>query len=429
MPVQQPAPVCGRRCPRRLVGITIIVLVLGRPAADATQAEPVDARQLDQAITAAVEYMIGACLDDGRFVYLAHLDPQQPLEPGYNILRHCGAIYALGMAGQREPNDETVATIRSSQRFVVDQCLRPVPGQSDMLAVWSDPAITGEEPLTAKLGGSGLGLAALLALGADESPATGDQLRGLGRFITFMQESDGQFVSRYVPSAGGKDRSWHSLYYPGEAALGLLMLYEADPDPAWVQAAADALARLARSRRGDRTPPADHWALLATQMLLPVLDRCERPVSRELLVEHAAAICTAMLIAKRQNAKFTPVPGCFTADGRVTPTATRLEGLLAALTFLPEEHADLKRRIEDEAAHSVAFLLQAQIGDGPCRGAFPGAIQQLPESHPMASESFNRRAGEIRIDYVQHALSALIQFEAAVLQFDPAVVPTPAGDP
>jgi hypothetical protein len=68
--------------------------------------------------------------------------------------------------------------------------------------------------------------------------------------------------------------------------------------------------------------------------------------------------------------------------------------------------------MRDDAAHSINFLIEAQIIDGPLAGGFPMAIRPLPEDHPLATESFNARAGEIRIDYVQHALSALIQFEA-----------------
>ena len=52
----------------------------------------------------------------------------------------------------------------------------------------------------------------------------------------------------------------------------------------------------------------------------------------------------------------------------------------------------------------VQFLLNAQLRDGPYAGAVPRAIQRLP-SEPATSK-FNRRATEVRIDYVQHAMSA-----------------------
>ena len=57
-----------------------------------------------------------------------------------------------------------------------------------------------------------------------------------------MQKEDGTFYSKYIPAEGGRSVRWTSLYYPGEAALGLLMLYEKDPSAAWIQAAANAIA-------------------------------------------------------------------------------------------------------------------------------------------------------------------------------------------
>ena len=56
------------------------------------------------------------------------------------------------------------------------------------------------------------------------------QLQALGRFIIFLQKADGSFYSKY--GANGKPvEDWQSLYYPGEAALGLIALYEIDPSP------------------------------------------------------------------------------------------------------------------------------------------------------------------------------------------------------
>ena len=54
-------------------------------------------------------------------------------------------------------------------------------------------------------------------------------LRRLGNFLLFMQNKDGGFYSKFIPEKGGRDDSWTSLYYPGEAALGLIMLSEKDP--------------------------------------------------------------------------------------------------------------------------------------------------------------------------------------------------------
>ncbi len=373
-----------------------------------------NAIHISAAIDAATDYIIRTQRDDGRFQYLAHVDPDVSVAPDYNILRHCGTTYALGMAYHRAPDDRIAKAIHRAQCYLIDSCLRDVPGEEGLLAIWSDPEITGERESVAKLGGSGLGLLALLALGPEHSAASMQQLQQLGRFITFMQDDDGRFVSKFVPTAGGKDRSWNSLYYPGEAAFGLFMLYEADHDLRFLQAAADALRYLAETRADDTFVPADHWALLATAALLPLLEKCERTDDNALLRNHALQICESMIRNKNEVQKFTPEAGCFTADGTTTPTATRAEGLLAALHMLENENDDARSQIQFHAQQAIAFILKAQIAEGSQAGGFPRAIGQIPRTHPMYSETFNRRAGEVRIDYVQHALSALIQYERIV---------------
>lgn len=50
------------------------------------------------------------------------------------------------------------------------------------------------------------------------------QRRDCATFIVSMQRHDGSLFSKRVPPVGGKE----SLYYPGEAALGLIDLYELD---------------------------------------------------------------------------------------------------------------------------------------------------------------------------------------------------------
>lgn len=278
-----------------------------------------------------------------------------------------------------------------------------------MLAVWSRPEINHSgKPLQAKLGGTGLGLVALMSLEAVRPGFTAmDDLRALGRFLAFMQRADGSFFSKYIPSEGGRWDEWHSLFYPGEAALGLIMLYEKDRSASWLAAASKALAFLARSRQGEPDIPTDHWALLATARLLSI-GTGELPVSRELLIRHAAQICEAILHGQIDDPQRPEYAGGFVPDGRITPTSTRLEGLLAALSFLPE-HDDLRRRTEAAVDRGTAFLLRAQVTEGEFAGAFPGAIKRI-EGVDLRTDEFNRRATEVRIDYVQHALSALIQY-------------------
>jgi len=289
------------------------------------------------------------------------------------------------------------------------------------LAVWSRPEIVGgDRPPVAKLGGAGLTLVALLSIERVQPGSSSlDELRRLGEFVLWMQKPDGSFYSKFVPHAGGRSDRWTSLYYPGEAALGLVMLYEHDPTPRWLAGATAAIDHLARSRAGKKHVPADHWALIATARLMKLSDQFKEPATVERLTEHAAKICESMLDERPAFPSNSVRYGGFAADGRTCPTATRLEGLLASLEFLDDDYRDLRERIERRVSEGIEFLLRAQLTEGALAGGMPRAIRRLPNDHPLSSSHFNRRAGEVRIDYVQHGLSAMIEFGRQDIE-DPA---------
>ncbi len=369
---------------------------------------------IENAINASASYLIGATRDDGLFEYRVNANPVVSVKPAYNIVRHAGTLYAMSMY-LAEQNDEAMRrAILSAGRYLRDQAIAPLPEGDGLLAVWSKPEVTKKNsPLQAKLGGAGLGLTALTSLERIQAGFTPlADLQGLGRFIVFMQKQDGSFYSKYVPSTGGRDDSRTSLYYPGEAALGLLMLYEMERSDLWFTAASGALIYLARLRKNERVVRTDHWALLATAKMLSLDDVEIAPELRAQLISHADQICEAILAKQINDPESHILDGGFSPKGSVTSTATRLEGLLAARTFLPPE-TELAQRIDAAVPRGIAFLLRAQIAGGEFAGGFPRAIAPLAPDHPEA-DRFNRRATEVRIDYVQHALSALIQYRATL---------------
>ncbi len=360
------------------------------PAPSGTQVVPADIdpprdeRQvLREAIDAAAGYLVRACGPDGRFVYRVHLDDPTPL-PRDNILRHAGAMYALAQHHRRWPSAEAAAALGRASRQL-EAHVAPGDGWS---AVFSTPAHR-----EAKLGATGLALVAWTHI--DPPPVDLGSLRALGAFVRYMQAPDGRFVSKYF-AGGGRDDGWQSLYYPGEAALGATLLAERDPGAGWEALAERALMYLHRERQGDVRVPLDHWALLATRAL-------HRAGSlRAELQSHAEQICHSMLLANASPPPGHPLHGCFTGDGRTTPTATRLEGLIAALSFLDDQA--LRARIRREVDAGIGFLLRARVRGGPMDGAMPRALRLGDET--------DDEAGEVRIDYVQHALSAWMDYLA-----------------
>ena len=408
----------------------VVLLHLAPPGRAELQPPALDA--VERAARDAAAYLVRSTRPDGSFRYRA--GPQADGAPAsdYNVLRHAGTLYAMADYYRRHPDPALKAAVLRAARFLEDKTLRPLPGRLDTLAVWSVPEIVGEDrPLQAKLGGAGLGLVALLSV-EDIAPGTTalPRLRALGRFLLYMQEPNGRFVSKYIPARGGRWDEWQSLFYPGEAALGLIMLYERDSSEAWLAGARGALTYLARSREHDPEVPADHWALLATARLLSLGPPQGSPDPQALLVRHAARICETMLRSQIPRERHPHLRGGFSATGETVRTAVYLEGLQAALTFLPRDDP-ARKAVQAAVPRGIAFLLRAQITSGPLAGAFPEAIGGRT-GHGRAAEASDDGRGEVRIDYVQHALSALLAYLRQAGFADPAAdtadqAPEPAG--
>ncbi len=356
---------------------------------------------LGRAINLAADYLERACDVSGRFAYRVDTNSGR-LSSQYNVVRHAGAIYELGMFDTFHPDQEAVSAMMRAAAFLRTNYIGP-DERSNTLVVWSKPLPTKSD---ADLGAAGLGL---VALASDEQaqPKTMplEQLRALGRFVIFLEKSDGSFASKYRADTGPVG-DWQSLYYPGEAALGLIALYELDHSNEWLAAAGEALSYLAISREGTRDLPPDHWALIATAKFLPYYDRIPCRASRAQLMAHAIRISRSFLREQITNAPDARLDGGFEPTGRTTPTATRLEGLLATLEFLPPSEADLRTQIEVAVQNGIAFLLRAQISSGPYAGGMPQTVLDA-SSNPQNEE----HGSDVRIDYVQHALSAWLRYQ------------------
>jgi hypothetical protein len=71
----------------------------------------------------------------------------------------------------------------------------------------------------------------------------------------------------------------------------------------------------------------------------------------------------------------------------------------------------LRQRIEIALELGIRLLLDVQHGPSDAApGAVPRARKLLPPTHPLYSESFNIRATEVRIDYPQHFLGAVLNY-------------------
>lgn len=394
-----------------LIGFIVVSCDSPKQATDENCTE-----NITSAIEKSGEYLVNSVNENGSFKYRINTNPQVRVKQRYNILRHAGTIYSLAMYYRFNPNDRTKLAMIKAGRFLKDKVIAPATPTT--LAVWSDPKISHSSgPLQAKLGGTGLGLVALLEIEKISPGFTSlEDLQALGRFIVFMQKKNGSFYSKFIPAKGGRQDNWTSLYYPGEATLGLIMLYEKDPNELWLKAAIHALEYLSKSRAGKKEIPADHWAVLATEQLLNIENETNIEIPKAMFVHHVVQIIESIIEKQIKTPTQGKYHGGFDIRGKTSPTATRLEALIASYAFLPDEY-DLRSKILESINLGIAFLNRTQIKAGKYAGAIPRAAEPLKKSGKSYSKSFNRRSTEVRIDYVQHALGAMIRY-AEVVEMD-----------
>jgi hypothetical protein len=376
---------------------------------------------LTTAIEYAVQYLLNNCDENGRFAYLRYpADLKFRVRANkYNLLRHAGAMYSLAQAYEWATilNDAglkiKIETALKRAAGYLLQKIAEVPGMREVKAVWS-PAKEEENANTsgreAKLGGSGLGLIALSCveiIRPNSIPLL--EMQRLAYFLLSMILPNGACISKL--DEHGQPTPFISSYYPGEAALGLAHLYLLEPNPKWRNTAIAIIRNLARTYYSMGRYISDHWAVLATEKLMSSVDGNfdKRP-----FWFFSAKICLNMLSEQNAVPAGGMLDGAFKGDGTLTPTAIRLEALLAALNFMPEDQfGTLKQAIEKSVWRGISFLSKNQIRNGDLAGGFPRAAQRLSSGNQDTTkdaqlDKFNRRVQEVRIDYVQHALSAMI---------------------
>jgi hypothetical protein len=301
---------------------------------------------------------------DGRFVY-RYIPEKNLVSKKYNVLRHCGAVWSMfdvmGMAGADLQVHE--AAVRAG-RHMLEHFVKPF-GQDRLCVVDAEKI---------KLGGSGLALLALYELNrAAPDAKLVDTARAIGRYILDQRTADGDLVhGRIYPS--GEPYPFRSNYYTGEALFGLLRLHQMTGETLWRDAAFELIRALA---------PRDYGVAEQSHWMLYTLDLADELAPDAASRRYAARIAADML-AKRG----------YMARAESTPIACRSEGLLAYLRILRRSDAADLRPGFAECEALVRECLSAQF------------------SFFRRDGSFVRGGGktDVRIDYIQHNISAFAAF-------------------
>ena len=227
----------------------------------------------------------------------------------------------------------------------------------------------------------------------------------LAKFLRAQQRPDGEFM-HFFDRRTNQRIDKQVLYYSGEATLALARAYELNQDPADLDAARRGLAHLvgpAWSFFGNRYYfGEEHWTCLAMADLWDsapdpkALDFCER------WREYDA------------HMMYGPGETSWDADGafgvgplvtpRLTPVGSRTEAGAATLEAMIKANVDPSKRaaLASQLRRSLALILRQQFRPGPLHlFADPSQV--------MGAMPGSQVDWQLRIDYAQHAGSAMIR--------------------
>ncbi len=370
------------------------------------------------------QYLIRSVGADGRFVY-SYRPKGDTERDRYNMLRHAGTIYSMLELHEVAPRPELLAAAERAIGYLkaaTEPChpgggrteYHPGGGRTEYhpgggRTEYPDATCLVEDGFV-KLGGNALAIIALAkhaeVTGSGENLALIGQL---GRWILANQSDAGEFTAHKVHLETGRLDDHVSQYYPGEAVLALLRGGPAAGTAVsqrWLEAAAKGARWLIEVR--DRKVPDhrlnhDHWLLYGLNELF-------RRQPEPLYLAHARRTTAAILRLQNRRPIYPDWRGSYYNPPRSTPTATRSEGLAAAY-LLERDHGDATdaNRLLEGLELGVRFQLQTQFR--------PESALYLADPQ-RALGGFRRSLThyEVRIDYVQHNISALLLLRRILLE-------------
>ncbi|MFP4433498.1 MAG: hypothetical protein ACLFTN_03445 [Phycisphaerae bacterium] len=346
----------------------------------------------------AGRYLTRMVKPSGQFVY--HYYPATNGEKrSYNLPRHAGTIYAMMQLYEVTGDKELLAAAQRALKFLLAH-VRPAKDTVRKRAVVVEDNVV-------KLGGVGLaGIAIARYVSASHDRQPLETLHQLGRWIRSVQNPDtGELHTHYMTWPNGRRVDRKMAYYPGEAILALMRLHELDPKGDWLESARKAALWQVKSQQG-KDYWADHWLLYA-------LNEIHAATGNDPLARHAHAMTTEAIVEQQRR---RPEPGrrdwvgSFYIPPRITPTATRMEGL-AATWFLADRQGrdDLTEPYRETLLRGVRFVLQGQVM--PEQAMFHARPQVS-----LGGFTASLTDPEIRIDFVQHSISALLMTREILLK-------------
>lgn len=343
------------------------------------------------------EYLKRSINEQGRFVY--SFDAARETQSSeYNILRHAGTLYSMLELYEVTKDQELLSAVTRGITFLRAQIKPCAIDQKEYRCL-----VEGDK---VKVGGHGLAILALTRYAnlSGDKEALGDAQQ-LARWLVGLQGQHGEFRAHIVIHPSGQFTEFRSEYYPGEALYGLVTLFEADKNQEWLKAS-EKLANYIVNIRDIKVPtaklPHDHWMLYGLNALYPH----QKEIA---YVNHTMRLVDAIIAGQNRNPEYPDWYGSYYTPPRTAPAATRSEGMVSAYSLLSaagkrERLSEVQENIELATRYQLMTQIQPESAiylSNPAAaiGGFRGSFENY----------------EIRIDYVQHNISALLGLRRILL--------------
>ncbi|TJX13973.1 hypothetical protein E9840_07730 [Tissierella creatinini] len=331
----------------------------------------------------------------GKYTYLYLPDKNEKLKQ-YNILRHAGTTYSMLEICELIPDEELLKIAESAINFFIDKV--------ETFDLNGKPVSAVIEKDTMKLGGNALGIIMLAKyVQITEKLDHLILMQRMARWICQAQDKNGNFIIQKQKFSTKEFYDFTSDYYPGEAILSLVRLYEIDGNKDWLNSAELAADYLIKARDKDKdidTILHDHWLLYG-------LNELYKFHPKKLYLNQVRLITQSIIKSQIVNHENPGFNGAYRIPHmrlESTPTACRSEGLCVAYRLFHESgYDDEAKKIIIAIDQGIRFQLQTQLRPESvvtyknkmiCLGAF---------KHGLTKST-------LRIDFTQHNISSIIAY-------------------
>ncbi len=350
-------------------------------------------------ISTSMGYIERNIHEDGRFQYRKHIDADIEIKNDiYNSLRHAGVLYSMYMFEKLGLSDKYKELRILSSKYFIQRYVKKLGNKGKYMVI----SIPEEEQINmpiAKSGAAGMALCALSNL-YKEKEIDLKILQGLGEFILSMMDENGNVYAYFDLENKKINKEAEAVYYAGEAAAGLLYLYEADHQDRWLEASKVILLNLATiGKKMEMNITFDSWAALSIEKLIK--NKWLNDEEKGILKSYAEQMAIPMLseqITNRNNSYY----GAFKDNVRPCSLGSIMEGL--ASVYFCVDNNNLKKIIFKSLSIGNMFLSKVQVKTGEQAGG-------LPNSANWVKPGVTPNAGIIRIDNVQHVVTGWLKFQ------------------